>query len=40
MSKVVDMHELGSYVDVAQDAKWRAAMKEEMHALTKNETWD
>jgi hypothetical protein len=29
-----------SYAETAEDANWRAAMEEEMHALAENETWD
>ena len=34
------MHEPESYAKAANDAKWRAVMEEEIHALTENETWD
>ena len=34
------MHEPESYAEAAKDANWRAAMEEEMRALTSNETWD
>ena len=34
------MREPESYVEAAKDANWRAAMEEEMHSLSENETWD
>ena len=34
------MREPESYAQAAKDANWRAAMEEEMHALTENETRD
>ena len=40
MTKVVEIRELESYAKAAQDAKWRIAMGEEMHALVENVTWD
>jgi hypothetical protein len=40
MARVVEVRELESYVEAAEDANWRAAMEEEMHALAENETWD
>ena len=40
MTRVVEVHEPESYVEAEKDVNWRAAMEEEMHALTKNETWD
>ena len=40
MIKVVKVPELESCIDTTKDANWRAAMEEEMHALTENNTWD
>ena len=40
MTRVVEVREPESYVEAEKDVNWRAAMEEEMHALTKNETWD
>ena len=40
MTRVVEVHEPESYAEAAKDASWRAAMEEEMHALSENETWD
>ena len=40
MTRVVEVCELESYVEAAKDANWRAAMEEEMRALTNYETWD
>jgi hypothetical protein len=40
MARVVEVHEPESYAEAAEDARWRAAMEEEMHALAENETWD
>ena len=39
MSKVAEVCEPESYIEVAEDMNWCAAMKEEMHELAKNETW-
>ena len=40
IAKVAEVCELESYVEAAKDANWRAAMEEEMRALTNYETWD
>ena len=40
MTKVGEIHEPVSYVEVAHDAKWRKAIDEEMNTLAENETWD
>ena len=40
MTRVAEMREPESYVEVAKDATWRAALEEEMRALAENETWD
>ena len=40
MSRVAEVPEPESYAKEAKDAKWRAAMEEEMHALVENETRD
>ena len=40
MTKVAEISEVESYTNAAPDAKWRAAMEEEMHTLADNETWD
>ena len=40
MAKVAIVHEPESYTKVAKDSNWQKAMEEEIHALTKNETWD
>jgi hypothetical protein len=40
MTHVAEVRELESYAEAAEDANWRAAMEEEMHALGENETWD
>ena len=38
MTKVAEICELESYVEASQDARWKLAMEEEMHALMKNDT--
>ena len=38
MTKVAKIQESESYAEAAHDAKWRAAIEEEMHALADNET--
>jgi hypothetical protein len=40
MTRVAEVRESESYPEAAEDANWRAAMEEEMHALAENETWD
>ena len=40
MTKVAEVHELESYAEESQDAKWRSTMEEEMWAIAVNETWD
>jgi hypothetical protein len=40
MTRVAEVREPGSYEEAAEDANWRTAMEEEMHALAENETWD
>ena len=40
MTKVVEICELESYAETPQDARWKLAMEEEMHALAENEAWD
>ena len=40
MTRVAEVCEPESYAEVANDAIWRAAMEEELHALADNETWD
>ena len=40
MMKVAEIRELESYVEEAQEANWKMAMEEEMHALAENEKWD
>ena len=40
MTKVAEVREPESYAEAAKDAKWRAAMEEEMRALDANETWE
>jgi hypothetical protein len=40
MTRGVEVRELESYAEAAEDAYWRAAMEEEMHAMTENGTWD
>ena len=40
MTHVAEVHEPESYAEAAKDANWCATMKEEMHALVENETWD
>jgi hypothetical protein len=40
MARVAEVREPESYEEVAEDANWRIAMEEEMHALAENETWD
>jgi hypothetical protein len=37
---VAEVHEPESYAKAAEDANWRAAIEEEMHALAENATWD
>ena len=37
MTRVAEVREPESYVEAVKDASWRAAMKEEMHALAENE---
>ena len=37
---MAEVRELESYAEAAGDANWRAAMEEEMRALSENETWD
>ena len=39
MIRVVEVRESESYAEAAKDANWRAAMEEEMHALTRPGTW-
>jgi hypothetical protein len=38
MARVAKVREPESYEEVAEDANWRTAMEEEMHALAENET--
>jgi hypothetical protein len=40
MTRVVEVREPESYEEATEDANWRTAMEEEMHALAENETWD
>jgi hypothetical protein len=40
MARVAKVREPESYAEAVEDANWRAAMEEEMHALAENETWD
>jgi hypothetical protein len=40
MARVAEVREPESYAEAAEDARWRAAMEEEMHAMAENETWD
>ena len=40
MMHVAEVREPQSYAEVANDANWRAAIEDEMHALVENETWD
>ena len=40
MTKVADVRESENYAEAAKDTNWRAAMEEEMRAVTENETWD
>ena len=40
MAKGTEMREPESYAEAAKDVNWCAAMEEEMHALTDNETWN
>ena len=40
MTRVAEVREPESYAEAAKDAKWHAAMEEEMHALAENKTWD
>jgi hypothetical protein len=40
MAPVAEVCEPESYEEAAEDANWRTAMEEEMHALAENETWD
>jgi hypothetical protein len=40
MTRVAEIREPKSYEEAAEDANWRTAMEEEMHALAENETWD
>jgi hypothetical protein len=40
MTRVAEVREPESYTEAAEDANWRAAMEEEMHALAENATWD
>ena len=37
---MAEVREPKSYAEAAEDANWHAAMEEEMHALSDNETWD
>ena len=40
MTGVAKLGQTESYTEAAKDLNWCAAMEEEMHALTENETWD
>jgi hypothetical protein len=40
MTRVAEVREPESYAEVPEDANWRAAMEEEMHALAENATWE
>jgi hypothetical protein len=40
MTRGAEVREPESYAEAAEDADWRAAMEEEMHALAENGTWD
>jgi hypothetical protein len=40
MTRVAEVREPESYAGAAEDANWRAALEEEMHALAENGTWD
>jgi hypothetical protein len=40
MTRGAEVREPESYAGAAEDADWRAAMEEEMHALAENGTWD
>jgi hypothetical protein len=37
MARVAEVREPESYKEAAEDANWRTAMEEEMHALAENE---
>ena len=37
---MAEVCEPGNYAKAVNDANWRDAMEEEMHALTDNVTWD
>ena len=40
MMKVVTIQEPETFSEAAKDPRWVEAMNEEMHTLSKNETWD
>jgi hypothetical protein len=40
MTRGAEVREPEIYAEAAEDADWRAAMEEEMHALAENGTWD
>ena len=40
MAKVAIVRDPESYAEAAKDPNWHKAMEEEMHAVTKNNTWD
>jgi hypothetical protein len=40
MTRATKVREPESFEEAAEDANWRTAMEEEMHALAENETWD
>ena len=40
MKKVAEVREPESNAEAAMDANWPASMKEVMHTLAENETWD
>ena len=40
MTRATEVREPESYAEAAKDTNWRAAVEEEMHALTETKTWD
>ena len=40
MMKVTKDREPESYTEAAENSRWIEAMREEMRALVKNDTWD